>query len=288
MNRLIVILGGGFLLLLLALFGFLIHVLLASGDATYWETEIAAFERRDVSNPPPQDAVLFLGGRSLRRWSTLERDMAPYITINRGFGGAQVAHITHYASRIAAPYNPAAVVIIVGADDLADVHGRRPEDVLKDFVELLQTLRKDGVGAPVFFVSIPPQPMRTSRWYGMARANELVEKYTKSDPSVHFIDVTKDLLLPNGKVNIDYFRWDGLTLSGAGYQVLSRHIKPALTAAGIEPQNRMNAPVADGEASDEAAKDGAANDSTPQANAAANENAEQGIPASTENGEAAQ
>jgi hypothetical protein len=89
-------------------------------------------------------------------------------------------------------------------------------------------------------------------------------------------------------VNIDYFRWDGLTLSGAGYQVLSRHIKPALTAAGIEPQNRMNAPVADGEASDEAAKDGAANDSTPQANAAANENAEQGIPASTENGEAAQ
>lgn len=288
MNRLIVVFGGGFLLLLLAMFGFLIHVLLASGDASYWETEIAAFERRDVSNPPPPDAVLFLGGRSLRRWSTIERDMAPYLTINRGFGGAQVAHITHYASRIAAPYRPAAIVIIVGADDLADVHGRRPEDVLKDFVELLQTLRKDGVEAPVFFVSIPPQPMRTSRWYGMARANELVEKYTKSDPSVHFIDVTKDLLLPNGKVNVDYFRWDGLTLSGAGYQVLSRHIKPALAAAGLDPQRQMNAPVADGEASDDAANDNTPPDGAVTADSAANESAEQGKPVSAISGEAAQ
>ena len=245
MRRLTFILGGGFLLLLFALFGFLIHVLLASGDASYWETEIAAFERRDVSNPPPQDAVLFLGGRSLRRWSTIERDMAPYLAINRGFGGAQVAHITYYVPRIAAPYHPAAVVIMAGADDLADVHGRRPEDVLKDFVELLQTLRKNKIDAPVFFVSIPPQPMRTSRWYGMARANQLIEKYATSDPSVHFIDVTKDLLLPNGKVNEDYFRWDGLTLSGAGYQVLSRHIKPALEAAGIRPQEQMSAPAED-------------------------------------------
>ncbi|NIJ41249.1 lysophospholipase L1-like esterase [Parvibaculum indicum] len=286
MHRLIVILGGGFLLLLLALFGFLIHVLLASGDADYWETEIAAFERRDVSNPPPQDAVLFLGGRSLRRWATLERDMAPYVAINRGFGGAQVAHITHYASRIATPYRPAAVVIMAGADDLADVHGRRPEDVLKDFVELLQTLRKDGIEAPVFFVSIPPQPMRTSRWYGMARANELVAKYTESDPSVHFIDVTKDLLLPNGKVNVDYFRWDGLTLSGAGYQVLSRHIKPALAGADIDPQRQMNAPVADGETSPPAPAD--AQPGGAEIGGAANENEEQGVPASASAGDAAQ
>ena len=274
MRRLTVILGGGFLLLLFVLFGFLIHVLLASGDATYWETEIAAFERRDVSNPPPNDAILFLGGRSLRRWSTLERDMAPYLTINRGFGGAQVAHITHYVPRIAAPYDPAAVIVMAGADDLADVHGRRPEDVLKDFVELLQSLRKDGIKAPVFFVSIPPQPMRTSRWYGMARANELIAKYAESDPSVHFVDVTKDLLLPNGKVNVDYFRWDGLTLSGAGYQVISRHIKPALAVAGIEPQMQMIAPAQEEDAPAPESADAA------QPDGMANENNEQGMPAS--------
>ena len=62
MKRTFVVLGIAFGVAVAALFAFLIYVLLASGDAKYWEGEIAAFERRDVSNPPPENAVLFVGG----------------------------------------------------------------------------------------------------------------------------------------------------------------------------------------------------------------------------------
>ena len=68
MKRTFVVLGIAFGVAVAALFAFLIYVLLASGDAKYWEGEIAAFERRDVSNPPPENAVLFVGGRDLRLW----------------------------------------------------------------------------------------------------------------------------------------------------------------------------------------------------------------------------
>ncbi|MDX5365232.1 MAG: hypothetical protein LPK88_02320, partial [Alphaproteobacteria bacterium] len=88
MRRGLVTLGIGFGVAVLALFAFLIYVLLASGEARYWEGEIAAFERRDVSNPPPDNAVLFIGGRDVRLLEGLAEDMSTVPVIQRGFGGA--------------------------------------------------------------------------------------------------------------------------------------------------------------------------------------------------------
>ena len=39
------------------LFGFLVYVLFASGEPSYWEGDIAAFERRDISNPPEKGGM---------------------------------------------------------------------------------------------------------------------------------------------------------------------------------------------------------------------------------------
>jgi hypothetical protein len=110
----LVTLGIGFGVAVLALFAFLIYVLLASGEPKYWEGEIAAFERRDVSNPPPENAVLFVGGRDVRLWERLAEDMAPIPVIQRGFGGAQIKHIDYYRARIIHPYKPRAVVVMAG------------------------------------------------------------------------------------------------------------------------------------------------------------------------------
>lgn len=225
--------GGLFGLAILALFGFLLYVLLASGDPTYWSGEIAAFERRDVSNPPPRDAVLFVGDDDVRLWNTLVSDMAPISTIARGFGGAQIAHVTYYIPRIVTPYHPRAIVLMAGEADLSDVHGRRPEDVLDDFKAFVIALRKDGVAAPVYFVSIHPQPMRRSRWFGARRANTLIADYIRITPGLHFIDVTGGLVDAKGEARREFFRWDGLSLNAAGRKVLAEIIKPVLMQAGL-------------------------------------------------------
>jgi lysophospholipase L1-like esterase len=236
MRRTWLMIGGLVGLAVLAIFGFLLYVLLASGAPGYWSGDIAAFERRDVSNPPPQGAVLFLGDDDVRLWDTLSADLAPVRSIARGFGGAQIAHITYYIPRIVVPYKPSAIVLMAGATDLSDVRGRRPEDVLDDFKAFVAALRKAGVTAPVYFVSIHPQPMRSSRWLGAKRANALIAAYIKTDPSLHFIADAALFIDGTGQVNGDLFRWDGLTLNIKGQAILADVIKRRLLKDGYGPR----------------------------------------------------
>lgn len=232
MRRGLVALGAMFGAAVLALFAFLIYVLLASGDPKYWEGEIAAFERLDVSNPPPADAILFVGGRDLRLWSSLAADMAPIPVIQRGFGGAQIPHINHYRARIILPYRPRALLVMAGDADLADVRGRRPEDVLDDFRTLALSLRAEGEDAPIYFISLRPSPARDERWYGAQRANALIADYVRHERGMYFLDVTAKMLDENGNIRDDLYRWDGLTLNERGYAVLAETIKPVLIEAG--------------------------------------------------------
>jgi len=246
MRRSLISIGLVLLLSFFALFSFLVYVLLASGEPQYWDAEIAEFERRDISNPPLQGAVLFVGGRDLRLWRNLSADMAPLRVINRGFGDAQIAHATYYITRIVKPYHPRAIVLMAGEADLADVRGRRPEDVLDDLTEFLAKLRAEGINAPVYFVSIRPSPMRSSRWFGMRRANGLVEDYAKAEKGLHYIEAGAPFLDERGNARGELFRWDGLSLSAQGYAVLASRIKPVLLQAGLgkQPPSMMPAPLA--------------------------------------------
>lgn len=236
MRRSLVMIGGLLFVAILALFGFLLYVLLSSGDPAYYAGDIAAFERRDVSNPPPRGAVLFLGDDDVRQWEALGRDMAPVPTISRGFGGAQISHITFYIPRIVVPYRPKAIVMMAGESDMSGAHERRPEDVLSDFQAFVAALRKARVNAPVYFVSINPEPLRASRWLGVKRANALLEEFIATDKSLHYIDVASSMLDGTGEANNDLYRWDGLTLNAQGHALIGAIIKKRLLDDGFGPR----------------------------------------------------
>ena len=214
----------------LGLLSFLVYELLTAADPDHWESEVVAFERRDVSNPPPQGAILFVGGRDIRYWETLESDLAPLTVVGRGLGGVQLHQLTYYAARIIKPYQPAAVMVMAGGEDLADVHGRRPEDVLADFKVLVSALRAHGVEAPIYFISIKPSPMRASRWLGVKRANALIEAYCRENDRLHYIDVASGMFDEAGEIRGELFRWDGLTLNAEGYRQLAAMLRPVLVS----------------------------------------------------------
>src|SRR6185312_14197633 len=54
-----------------------------------WEKDIAAFEARDKTNPPPANGILFIGSSTIRFWTTLATDFPGQPVINRGFGGSE-------------------------------------------------------------------------------------------------------------------------------------------------------------------------------------------------------
>lgn len=228
------VIAGSFLLL----FGFLVYVLFASGDASYWEGDVAAFERRDISNPPGKGAVLFIGGRDVRLWGGLAEDMEPLDVLNRGFGGARLSHLTHYAARIVKPYEPSLIVVFAGDEDLADVRGRRPEDVLAQAQIFLAAIRAHDIHAPVLFVSVPPAPMRMGRWPGANRANSLLAELADEREGVEFLDVTQGMFDERGKLRSGFFRWDGMSFSREGYAYLTQAVKPAAETILNEKKNR--------------------------------------------------
>src|SRR5690242_4123501 len=99
-------------------------------DFSRWEKDIAAFEKSDRDRPPPKNAVLFVGSSSIRLWD-LAKSFPDVPTINRGFGGSQLADSVHFAPRIVLPYEPRVVVLYAGDNDLAA--GKTPEQVHADF-----------------------------------------------------------------------------------------------------------------------------------------------------------
>jgi len=69
-----------------------------------WENDIQKFEQLDKSEKYPDNAILFAGSSSIRLWTTLEKEMAPYPVIQRGYGGAKLSDFVVYAKRIFDPH----------------------------------------------------------------------------------------------------------------------------------------------------------------------------------------
>src|SRR5258706_16008591 len=90
-------------------------LLLASQDpkAEPFAKDIAAFEAKDKTSPPPENEILFVGSSSIRMWKSTEA-FPDLKIINRGFGGSQMADSVRYAERIILPCKPRIVVVFAG------------------------------------------------------------------------------------------------------------------------------------------------------------------------------
>ena len=84
----------------------------------FYQEAVDEFLSQDLVNPPPKGGILFTGSSSIRFWNTLQEDMEPMLTINRGFGGAHIAHVIHHFDDVITNYQPKAIVFISGTNDI--------------------------------------------------------------------------------------------------------------------------------------------------------------------------
>jgi lysophospholipase L1-like esterase len=199
-------------------------------DPDAWEASIRAFERRDRQLPPAPGMIVFAGSSSFTFWSTLERDMAPLPVLNRGFGGARMRDVVHYADRIVLPYRPRAVVLFAGTNDIAWPKPARAQQVYEDYLAFTQCVHLALAQTPVYFVAITPTPSRWRYWPIAQEANQLIRESTRSDPCLHFIDLTVEFLGPDGKPDRSLYRFDRLHPNRKGYAKWTAVMKPILEA----------------------------------------------------------
>jgi hypothetical protein len=193
-----------------------------------WENDIQKFEQLDKSDIYPEDAILFAGSSSIRLWSTLEKDMAPYPVIQRGYGGSKLSDFVVYAHRIFDPHPCKAIVIFIANDISGGDNDKRPKEVAGLFRNLLKTIRKTHPDTPVFWIAITPSPSRWKVWPQIKEANDLIKNFCNKKDNTYFISTDYAFLNESGQPDIEFFRADRLHLTEKGYAIWTEIIKNEL------------------------------------------------------------
>ncbi len=191
-----------------------------------WEKEIAAFEAADRVNPPPQNAILFIGSSGIRMWETLSRDFPDYRVINRGFGGSQIADSTHFAERIVFPYKPKMIVLRAGSNDLND--GKTAEQVAADFKAFVAKVHEELPETDILFVGMNPTPSRWKQHDREIAANAMIAAFARETARVKYVDTYGYYLGPDGQPRADLLIADKLHFNAEGYKILTALSRPYL------------------------------------------------------------
>jgi lysophospholipase L1-like esterase len=201
-----------------------------SDDPSVWEDDISAFEEADRATIPARDAILFVGGSSVRLWHTLAQDMAPLSTIRRGFGGARMPDVVYYADRLINRYTPEKVVIVAGSTDIElSAQALEAVPIIRDGLQqLIWKILENRPDTDIFYIAITPTPASWEKWQAVQAANAAAESVCASQPRCHFI-ATADLFLDEeGEPDKHLYQFDGLHPNTEGYQRWTQRIKPLL------------------------------------------------------------
>jgi lysophospholipase L1-like esterase len=190
-----------------------------SADPLVWEDAIGALEAKTRGLYGPGQGVVFIGSSSIRLWDTLADDMSPIPVIQHGFGGAKLNDIVHYAERLVNAYQPRAVVVFAGTNDIEPGASKSPEVLLASYQAFVGKVRSNRPDLPIFYIGITPSPRRWAVWPIAQSTNELIETWSEADPNLHFIDTSAALLGSNGEPDGDNYIFDGLHLSKRGYAI---------------------------------------------------------------------
>ena len=180
-----------------------------------WERDIAAFEAADRTNPPPRNAVLFIGSSSIRLWKTLSSDFPEHRVINRGFGGSEISDTVHFTDRVVLPYRPRLIVMYAGGNDINA--GESPEQLLADFKEFVTRVHAALPQTRIAYISVAPNPARWSQADRIRAANQLIRDFTRRDARVRVIDDFTAMLGGDGAPRPELFVDDQLHMNAEGY-----------------------------------------------------------------------
>ena len=196
-----------------------------SHDASRWADAISAFEKSDIQNPPPKNAILFVGSSSIRKWD-LASSFPELVTINRGFGGSQMADTVFYVDAVVLKHQPKSVVVYAGDNDLEK--GKTPERIFADFAEFVAVLSMKLPHARIHFIAIKPSIERWNLIEEVRFTNQLIEAYCQNHDRLNFVDICSPMLTSEGQPDPELFAEDGLHLSKTGYEIWSKKVMESL------------------------------------------------------------
>jgi lysophospholipase L1-like esterase len=188
--------------------------------------EIRAFEAADRLKPPPAGAVLFVGSSSIRLWPDLQAAFPGTALVQRGFGGAELADVVHFAPRIVLPYRPSVVVLYAGENEISA--GTRTEALLADLKKLVRLIHDPLPATRIVLLAVKPSPKRARFAPAIREFNQALRAFSATDPRFTFVDVHAPMTTAAGHARPELFVDDGLHMNAAGYAVWREALAPVL------------------------------------------------------------
>ena len=192
----------------------------------FYQGDIDKFKEADKGTSPAKDLILFTGSSSIRFWSTLKDDMAPHNVLNRGFGGAHIAHVNYHFDEIVKPYKPKAIVFFCGTNDLSAF--KTPEETFEDFNRFLSMVKNELPGTKLIVIGVKPSTARAYLIPEEQEFNGLISNLAEKEDLLSYVSVWNPMLTDEGKANPDLFVDDGLHMNQKGYEIWAKLVKPEL------------------------------------------------------------
>ena len=197
-------------------------------DRAWALPEIEVFEVLDSTTDYPDDAILFVGSSSIRLWKSLEKDMAPYPVIQRGYGGAHFRDMVFFTERILADHKLSMVVCFVANDIRGSSQDGTPKEVLRLFKNFVKQVREKHPTLPILQISVTPTLSRWEHWTEIKKLNELIKAHCEKTDNLFFMDTTPTFLNAEGQPKPEWFIKDQLHLNTKGYEVWNSLIRPEI------------------------------------------------------------
>ena len=192
-----------------------------------FQDEINEFKKLDEKNFPEKEKILFTGSSSIRFWESLDEDMAPLKTLNRGFGGAHISHVIYHFNEIIKPYNPKAIVFFCGTNDLTAL--KTPEETINDFKKFLSLVRNEFGNIKVYVIGIKPTVDRIYLDEEERIFNSSINSLASEDAYLEYINVWDSMLNEDGTRMPELYIEDGLHMNERGYAIWTKKVRESLS-----------------------------------------------------------
>ncbi len=200
-----------------------------------WDKTIQALEKLDTEEEDPEDAILFLGSSSFRRWTSMADDLAPWPSVRRAYGGSKFSDVAVFVDRLVKSHQPTAVVLFVGNDISGQDSDKSPEEVLKLYEYVVSRIQAHKSDCDIFFLAITPTPKRWDVWKEVNRVNRLVNKLSQKHDQLHFVRTKHRFLDEESVPNAELFVEDRLHLSEKGYAIWIELLKREFSKVLSQP-----------------------------------------------------
>lgn len=163
-----------------------------------------------------KETIVFTGSSSVRFWKSLQQSFPDRQILNTGFGGSQASDLLLFLDELVLAYNPKKVFIYEGDNDLWAK--KRPKQIIHTTSEIIERIQTKRPGTQIVLISAKPSLSRWRIRRKYKRLNRKMERLTKQDPLLEFVDVWYPML--NGrKLKNDIFIEDGLHMNQQGYDL---------------------------------------------------------------------